>query len=237
MLKIFEEYKDIYPEYFEENSKYKYGSADNWLIVFEKLTDTITNEDRQDIFDAKYAEYIADKLLVVLIVNKHDPNEKTDKTIHFQFCNMVNYTVGEIIERKVGHRLHYYNCVDPAYFEDIMYDGYTGLYFSWFDNGLLSEKGNYVNGLRHGIWTFGSGSKPINNVQELREEEYSNGNIIPKTLNNYQLIKWTPPIQFFNKESYIYTNFYWMAKNLSLYTDPYLPTYLQINYWIDTNKQ
>lgn len=191
-LELFNEFKILYPEYFKQNNIYKFGSCDNFIIIFEKLFDTVTNESRNNIFNSNYAEYIADKLKVVFIVNKFNPKEFFKIVTHVEFCQSITYSVNEIITNKTGYRLHYYNSIEPAYFEDINLNNYSGLYMSWFDNGLLSEKGHYINGLRNGIWEFGLNTKPINNIQILRNETYVNGEVFK---NNYQLIKIIPSIQ------------------------------------------
>lgn len=241
---IFNEYKKLYPKYFD--GEYKYASSNNWLIVLEKLQDTITNENRENILDPKYAEYLADKLKVVLIVSKFYANETINEETRIDQFEIIKFKVGEIIVKKTGYRLHFYNSIEPAYYEDMLYDEYTGLYKTWYDNGLISSSGYYKNGKKEGIWTYGT-MHIKNGNQELRKEEYENDNIVTKSttnyllmnlsghqlinLNNYQLVKWIPQKESITNNTTVMNLFNTVTNILNNYISPYFPEYLK-NYWI-----
>lgn len=177
-----------YPKYFENDSNFKYGSCGDFIIVFEKMNDTIVYNNDLNQLDPSYAKYYANKLKVVFIINKFLPEETPKFITHTEFCKIITYDINEICLSKENHALCFYNKVEPAYFSDIKLDNYTGFYMSWFDNGLISEKGHYINGQRHGLWQFGTNTK---STQTFREETYVNGKIYK---NNYQLIKLIPNI-------------------------------------------
>lgn len=228
-----DKYKELYNDYFEETGKYVYGSCDNWIVVFEKLNDTVTNESRENVLDTNFAEYCALKLNVVLIVSKFFPDEVINKTMHVEFCQIVNYELNEITYQKVGYRLHYFKTVEPAYYEDMVCSDYTGYYSSWHDNGLLSEKGEYVKGEKHGIWTYGETNK-TNGDQVLRTQEYDNG-VVKTPENKYKLILWTPlsPISLLSQNSTLVGNVVWAVGSVIGYVDQYVPRYLKLNYWLN----
>src|SRR5438128_254473 len=66
--------KLIHPCIDEKDCVFK--SCDyEWIVVLKKLSDTLTNEDRHCVVDARYAKFRANKLKVMLIFNKLNPNK------------------------------------------------------------------------------------------------------------------------------------------------------------------
>ena len=54
------------------NESYVFKSCQEvWIAVLQKLEDTITNEDREDIVDIRFAKCRANKMKVIDIVHKH----------------------------------------------------------------------------------------------------------------------------------------------------------------------
>jgi AMP-activated protein kinase-like protein len=51
-----------------------YKSCGKWIVVMEKLPETLTNECRPNIFNKSYAKFRANTVRVIKIVNKLDPN-------------------------------------------------------------------------------------------------------------------------------------------------------------------
>ena len=78
--------------------KYVYKSCGNYIVVLEKLIDTITNELRTNITDPKYAKYRANKLKTILIINKFDPLDVIMEIENSFYAKKVVYRTGEIIE-------------------------------------------------------------------------------------------------------------------------------------------
>lgn len=67
-------------------------SGQSFLIIMKKLPDTITDESRQDIVDPNYAEYNANVLTVVKIVNLDSTKSDVTSICHNSIC----YTVDKL---------------------------------------------------------------------------------------------------------------------------------------------
>ena len=224
---IFEQYKNLWPKYFAGDGKYKYGSCDNWLLVLTIPTSdmTVTNENRDKIYDPIYAEYTSTVVEVILIVSKIFPHEKIDKVAHLELCQIINYEVGKCTT-KDNYRLHYFNSLEPAYFEDMVHAKYTGYYIAWFDNGAFSEKGNYLNGQKHGVWYFGSPCCKEEAEQVIREVEYENGSIKNNIGSSYQIVKWMSRQEQLENMGYLGT-VVTALYDAAVYVDEYIPKYLK----------
>lgn len=233
--KIFKTFADAHPKYInDENGPYVYGRADNWIIVFEKIYNTITNENRPNIVCSKYAEYIADKLKVVLIFNKYNPTEtiKSLMTIP-EICGLITYDV-DILLWKKGQNIYYYKSIIVPYFMESVNSYYNGLYVGWYDSGFISEKGYYLNGERSGIWKFGQiikKTKIITN-DDFTCIEYENGNVIN---NINQVVIYNPFthsnlfVNINSKNPYI--KLAWNSfMTITTYIDSYVPGYIPNNW-------
>lgn len=182
-----------YPQYFGQTNKYVYGCADDWIIIYEKMESTINNENRENIICDKFAEYTADQLKIILIINKFCPHNIVNSLMSYpEIYSIINYNTGDIIKND-KFRLTYYKSVLVPYFYGIMNRkncNYTGFFISWYDNGFVSEKGNYINGEKDGIWKYGSinqktiNQKPIDQKANYCDTinfttiEYKKGNVI-----------------------------------------------------------
>jgi len=81
------------------DSTYVFKSCGNYLVVLEKLPDTITNESRSDISDHMHAKYRANKLRVILIVNKFDPSDIINEIQNTYYKhNKITYEKDKIVE-------------------------------------------------------------------------------------------------------------------------------------------
>lgn len=184
---IFFQYKQLYPKYFELNSKYLYGSVGKWLIVYKKVFFTKTDEDRETICDPTYAEYKTNKLAVKLIIEKQHP-KITHKSITFDHYNeSVIYTVGKTV-KPIKSKLVFYKSYTIAYYTNLLNYSETKLsesYVSWFDNGRKSSEGQYLNGEMQGKWIFWyylSNSLETNTKSFIGM--YDNGILVEKTEYN-----------------------------------------------------
>ena len=156
MEKLINKYKAIHPKYFNENinNTFVFNSCDNYIIIFNKLNDTKTNELRPGIKCEKYAEYTANKLQVELIFDMYFPLDTLDKLQSVKPFQYIEYKKGEIIHESENFRLFYYKNIYPAFFECIEILYYTGYYYSWYDNGIKSEEGFYNRGTKEGEWNY-----------------------------------------------------------------------------------
>jgi antitoxin component YwqK of YwqJK toxin-antitoxin module len=154
--------------FIEDSANYVYKKIQNnninFIITLKKLADTVTNEDRSDIIDIKFAKCRANKLLVIDI-------EKLD-TLTFETCSILNvasctnFTHNKITRYQIGNivypdaydvninnihttGIHYFNSKRCA----IMYEVSSlldGMYESWYDNGQLKEQCEHFFGAKIG---------------------------------------------------------------------------------------
>jgi hypothetical protein len=125
-------------------NKYVFISCRNYIIVLEKLHDTITNESKlSDISNPLYAKYRANKLRVILIINKFEP---FDVITEIQEDSIMKYETDKIVEvddydmdldQVFTTGIHYFNTIEQAFYWKIIdfNPTYTGKYMCWYHNG------------------------------------------------------------------------------------------------------
>ncbi|VBB18994.1 hypothetical protein YASMINEVIRUS_1526, partial [Yasminevirus sp. GU-2018] len=142
-LSLLEIYR-VYTSYVgDPRYVYKLCSS-RWIVILEKLPDTLCNEGRSNVIDMKYAKFRADKLLVVMIFEADKPTTKT-QTITTQHKNIkTTYTVGKSVvpdfydprpNEVCSGGIHYFTTVDGAYYYRDPPNGYSGRWFAWNDAG------------------------------------------------------------------------------------------------------
>lgn len=156
----FTQYETLYPKYFKklnqmndnfDSFEYVYGSVGKYLIVYKKMWLTVTNEKRKNIYDHLFAEYKANKLLVVLIIDKKNPQinlTNLDQPIKHTINKQVKCPKNEII---------FYKSYVVAYYTNLLDFYKTELsepYISWYENGRKSSEGNLLNSELNGKWIF-----------------------------------------------------------------------------------
>lgn len=134
------------------------NSGPNYLVILEKLEDTLTNEARTGVVDATYAKFRADKLKVVGIIDTSYPDKKPAMITHVNkdLGKSLVYIVGQIvlpdhfdpdIDVVCATGIHYFKSLEAAFFYNIRNTiRYTGPLKHWHDNGQLKKRYNYVNG-------------------------------------------------------------------------------------------
>ena len=211
LKKINDLFKSTYPSYINkedtnETNEYVYGNADDWIIVYKKTSNTKTNEDRLNIVCNMYAEYEATELIVVLIFNKFCPHDTINNVVsNPEIYSVINYNKNQIIKND-KFRLVYYKSVLVPYFKQILNRkkcNYTGFFTSWYENGLVSEKGYYVNGEKEGVWKYGSTIKNSNNYST--QIEYKDGEVI--NINEFHNDSESKKLQLIVKPNYTYLDF------------------------------
>lgn len=140
------------------NNNYVFKSCQiKWIIILQKLNDTITNENRNDIYDIETASFRANKLKVICIVNKFNPKININKIINSIYTKKnITYTVNEIvcvddydmdINNIYSSGIHYYKSLDPAFYSELdLYKKYIGNFFSYHNNGRIEVNGFIING-------------------------------------------------------------------------------------------
>lgn len=193
---------ETYSSYIEnETIVYKSCSGD-WIVFLKYESDTNTNETRTNAVDTDYAKYRADKMRVMLIVNKFDATT-TDKISNSIYAKRITYSVGEVIteinfdttlNNTCSFGIHYFKKIDEAFYFELGSDRYkiTGLYKEWYENGNLGKKSAYIDGELNGKTTKwrenGDLMSEGNYLDDKRHgayrSYYENGQI--RTNNNYK---------------------------------------------------
>ena len=167
----------IVDRYKDRSYVFKSCSRD-WIVVLQKLADTITNESRS-VVDADCAKFRADKLQVVDIIHKFD------QTTRDSICNSVYehkqivYKKGEIIEVEDFNKklnevcttgIHYYKTMKVAFYLEleIVRDGEWSC---WYRTGQVKSNGSYKDGKEEGEWEYW-----YSNGQLESKGKYKNGN-------------------------------------------------------------
>jgi hypothetical protein len=112
-----------------------------WIVVLEKINTTITNENRKNVIDKRFAKFRANELKVIKIINMIKPNFVQNKIKSIYETETTIYKVGKIVksngydnnEDKICSRgIHYFRTLFRAYFYG---DSRTKKIYSWYDNG------------------------------------------------------------------------------------------------------
>ena len=156
-----------------QNEKKVFKSCDTYIVVLEKLKDTITNEMRKDIFDIKRAQYRGNKFKVIDIISKVGIKNKKEKEnqinniqeISSDYDSKFVYRKNEIVKcndydtnivQECSSGIHYYLSWNSAYYhrlDKILLEKdtqYTGKDYLWYYNGKILTETNYVNGKLQG---------------------------------------------------------------------------------------
>jgi len=131
----------FYNKKYKNDSSFVFASYLNHIIILRKCPDTITDEDKHVIFP-KYAKYYANKLKVILIIDK-----MSGKKINELVSRHVTYKLNDtLINEK--NQLTYYKTIKRAFYEDLLkYNThYTGICKYWLDNGYSFSTTEYLNG-------------------------------------------------------------------------------------------
>jgi antitoxin component YwqK of YwqJK toxin-antitoxin module len=141
----------------------KDNMSKKWLVVMKKIKGTQTNEDRSEVIYFNNAKFRANKLKVIKIFNKNNP-DLTKKFITNKYENKkLRYIVGRIVkiddydedlEIVCSNGIHYFKTLEPAYYYGDIQKYYTGKWIYWHDNGQKSSEGNYIDGKRSGHWIY-----------------------------------------------------------------------------------
>ena len=135
-----------------------YKSCCDYIVTMKKLSDTVCNESRENVFDPLYAKFRADKLLVVCI--KHKKSGKTiDKIQNTSYYEQIWYEVSKKvsvtnycgdINKICAPGIHYFLSLERALHWDSK--PINGSYRRWYDNGAKLENATYTNGDLNGLY-------------------------------------------------------------------------------------
>lgn len=138
-----------------------YKSCHPYIVTLQKLRDTITNEERQDIFDSFNAKYRANKLKVISIKHKLTNEEiNSVETTYYEYKKLkyikdtivVEKNFNDDLKDPYGEGIYYYKNREIAYFLEIeKFNNYTGICKLWHTNGKLYWQCNYKTGKLDGM--------------------------------------------------------------------------------------
>lgn len=151
--------KYVFKSCYNKTKKTQYPER-KWLVVMEKLSSTITNEDRESLKDARFAKFRANELKVVKIINMTKPGFAKTKIRNYYEDDITIYEVGEIVKPNsydiyknevCSNGIHYFKTLMPAYFY-----GYkkSAKFYEWYDDGNICIVGQYKNNIKTGEWRY-----------------------------------------------------------------------------------
>lgn len=199
---MFDEILDLCKKYSNDSS-YVYKISSNlsgqldehedteWLIVLQKLDDTLTNEEREGITNRDYAKFRADKLKVIDIINIIDVKKKSKCVINAYLgdtkIKTLFYEVNKIVMADsfdpdlnaiCSNGIHYFKTPLPALYYAKVHKKYNGKRYFYSPSGELCMIGNYLNGKKNGKWYeyINDGKTMI--VDAIFENDLKNGKFI-----------------------------------------------------------
>ena len=118
-----------------------------FIIVYQKTKNTITNENRSNIYDTQFALYRADRLVMRLVINKLNPTIFYDYIDKNGVVSNRGYGIDIIypqfdmnLDKCTGNGIYFYKTIYPAFYDGLYTDqlNYSGKYVEWDVDGKLS---------------------------------------------------------------------------------------------------
>jgi antitoxin component YwqK of YwqJK toxin-antitoxin module len=143
------------------NSIYVYKSCADCVVILERLPDTVTNENRNNITNKEcklFAKYRGSNFLVKDIFHKFDSIKKVSSILNSNFENKLEYKIGKVIipddfdinlEEVCSNGIHYFLKLECAFYYSL-HEIQNGEYLSWYDNGQQRKKCTYTDGKLNG---------------------------------------------------------------------------------------
>jgi len=138
-----------------------FKSCEKYIVVLQKLDDTITNESRE-VFDKTRAKYRGNKFMVLDIIDKY--GDESPSNISSDYVSKFVYRKNEIAECENYNQdnkivcssgIHYYLDWTTAFHHNLTSfkfhnSNYTGKHYEWFDDGRLKYESYYIEGYQNG---------------------------------------------------------------------------------------
>jgi hypothetical protein len=150
----------------DELKKIYYKSCGEYIILLKKYIDTITNENRLNIYDIENASYRANKMFIYDIIHKINPDTKINKLYNTIYHKKILYEKGKIVEctdydYNINHiyttGIHYYKNKERALYDEpdiLIKIKYSGNHTEYNEYGEKLQEGQYLNGNKIGKWIF-----------------------------------------------------------------------------------
>uniref|UniRef100_A0A6C0EAX7 Uncharacterized protein n=1 Tax=viral metagenome TaxID=1070528 RepID=A0A6C0EAX7_9ZZZZ len=180
------------------DDKTVYNKCNRYILILEKLEDTLTNESRSDVVDKYHAQFKANKLLVkkiidVVTLEEKDRCDSHSLGSHLSSMGISNkiiyktgkeYIAGQILENSntdfslpypIGET--YYLTLEKAYFNVINTKlRRNGKNYSWYDNGQKREEytiiDKKINGKYEEWYENGKKRRECNYVNDKLDGKY-----------------------------------------------------------------
>lgn len=141
------------------NPSFVYKSCcKEWIVILEKMEDTMTNEQRSNVSNHLHASFRGNKFRVANIIHKFNLQQIPMIENSYFVANKLLYKVGEIIlsnayDPDINHissnGIHYFLTIDTAYYFELdELKTYSGMFINWFPNGNIRCVRNYISGLK-----------------------------------------------------------------------------------------
>lgn len=159
-----------------------YNSYGDYIIYLQKLEDTKTNEDKNNVKDKLHASFYGNKFLVTKIIHKIT-NQEIDECYNPYFSKKIKYIKNKIVE-KINYNgltkgIRFWLTIDAAKFHELP-TNYTGHALSYYDNGQIDIECDFINGNEHGHYI-----KYYNNGNKWFECNYIDGKLNGKSFGYY----------------------------------------------------
>jgi antitoxin component YwqK of YwqJK toxin-antitoxin module len=173
-------------------TKIVYGYRADIILIFEKLSDTMTDEARINIIDPIHALYNANKMRLIDVKDiKTGKSMFIDDKLTCRINNFEYYKDKIIISRKlfdntfndeIVHGIPYYKTEEQVVYENISnIPSYTGPCKNWYINGQIKIDTTYEDGQYNGPY-----KKWYENGQIEIDTAYINGHLIGEYKKWYQ---------------------------------------------------
>jgi antitoxin component YwqK of YwqJK toxin-antitoxin module len=183
------------------NPIYVYKSCAEYVVILERLLDTITNENRNTIPNEQskpFAKYRGNKFLVKEIFHKFDSTNKVSSISSSNFKKKLEYKIGKIIipdnfdtnfKNVCSSVIHYFLKLECAFYYSLK-KIQNGEYLEWYENGQQYIKCTYTDDKLNGEYL-----RWYDNGKQQTKCIYTNGKIYGEYLmwynNGQQCIKCT----------------------------------------------
>jgi len=137
---------------------YVFGSVGDYVVVYRRIPDTRTNENKDTAFHTNSALFRANIMMVESIIHKFNTASNPEKIYD---SKRREYHVGKVITRcydtnpnnTCSDGIYFYRTPEPAWFEGV-HSVENGRFLSWYNSGQLRTEAYYRNGVLDGSFTI-----------------------------------------------------------------------------------
>ena len=138
----------------------RYIKIHRYIMKIELCSDSISNEDRNDIINPLLAQYKTNKFKILeiedMVTNELYDNVLKIYKINDIICRNINYYFSKecaFFELDYYFFTDSYQPLDKLYYLFYFNNQYTGIHKVWYDSGQLKEEFYHINGILEGTYT------------------------------------------------------------------------------------